>query len=245
MTVLRLARRCYSRVMSASRFSPRLAAAMCLVAIVLAGALLLPGCKAAREEYYNALEKVGIERRELLVSRVDKAREAQVDAEKQFKDALEQFQALVGHQGGDLEKMYSKLSAEYEASEKQAEEVHTRITKVEQVAGSLFAEWQKEIGEYQNQEYKRESERELAATRARTDQVVKAMKKAAKTMDPVLLKFRDQVLFLKHNLNARALGSLSGTAKTLEIEVSGMIQQMQGSIAEAEGFIKEMKAGKK
>jgi Skp family chaperone for outer membrane proteins len=224
--------------------SPRLVP-LCGLAALVSISAVLPGCKAAREEYYNTLEKVGIERRELLVSRVDKAREAQVDAEEQFKDALEQFQALVGHQGGDLEKMYSKLSSEYEASEKQAEEVRTRITKVEQVAGSLFAEWQKEIGQYQNQQYKRESERELAATKARTDQVVKAMKKAAKTMDPVLLKFRDQVLFLKHNLNARALGSLSGTAKSLEIEVSGLIQQMQGSIAEAEGFIKEMKAGQK
>jgi hypothetical protein len=224
---------------------PHVEAVLVVTIVALAGALLLPGCKAAREKYYNALEKVGIERRELLVSRVDKAREAQVDAEKQFKDALEQFQALVGHQGGDLEKMYSKLSSEYEASEKQAEEVRTRITKVEQVAQSLFAEWQKEIGQYQDQQYRRESERELAATRARTDQVVKAMKKAAKTMDPVLLKFRDQVLFLKHNLNARVLGSLTGTAKSLEVEVGGLIQQMQGSIAEAEGFIKEMKAGQK
>lgn len=230
--------------MSLRSCSSRLAATAYLATAVILAALL-PGCKAAREKYYDTLEKVGIERRELLVSRVDKAREAQVEAEQQFKDALEQFQALVGHQGGDLEKMYAKLSAEYEASEKQAAEVRTRITKVEEVAGSLFAEWQKEIGQYQNQQYRRESERELAATRARTDQLVKAMKRAAKTMDPVLLKFRDQVLFLKHNLNARALGSLSGTAKSLEVEVGGLIQQMQGSIAEAEGFIAEMKAAPK
>jgi Skp family chaperone for outer membrane proteins len=231
--------------MDATRTTPRNAAALRFIVALLSLATLLPGCKAAREKYYNALEKVGIERRDLLVSRVDKARAAQVEAEQQFKDALEQFQALVGHQGGDLEKMYSKLSSEYEASERQAGEVRTRITKVEEVAQSLFAEWQKEIGEYQNQDYKLESERELAATRARTDQVVRAMRKAAKTMDPVLLKFRDQVLFLKHNLNARALGSLSGTAKSLEVEVGGLIQQMQGSIAEAEGFIAEMKAGRK
>jgi hypothetical protein len=214
------------------------AALLCLAAV-------LPGCKAAREKYYNALEKVGVERRDLLVSRVDKAREAQVDAQKQFKDALEQFQALVGHQGGDLEKMYSKLSSEYEASEKQAEEVRTRITKVEQVAQSLFEEWQKEIGQYSNQDYRRDSERELATTRTRTEQLIRSMRKAAKTMDPVLLKLHDQVLYLKHNLNARALGSLTGTAKSLELDVTGLIQQMQGSIAEAEGFIKEMKAGQK
>jgi Skp family chaperone for outer membrane proteins len=215
------------------------------LAVVLAGVILLPGCKALREKYFNTLEKVGIERRELLVSRVDKAREAQVDAEKQFKDALEQLQALVGHQGGDLEKMYARLSAEYEASERQAGEVRSRITRVDEVAQSLFAEWQKEIGQYSNQDYRRDSERELAATRARTDALVRAMRKAAKAMDPVLVKLHDQVLYLKHNLNARTLGSLSGTARSLEVDVDGLIQQMQGSIAEAEGFIREMKAGQK
>ena len=221
------------------------AVTLCSIAALLSLAVALPGCKAVREKYFNTLEKVGVERRELLVSRVDKAREAQVDAQKQFKDALEEFQALVGYQGGDLEKMYSKLSSEYEASEKSAEEVRTRITKIEQVAQSLFDEWHREIGQYQNQQYRRESERDLAATRERTDQVVRALKRSAKTMDPVLLKLRDQVLYLKHNLNARALGSLGGTAKSLELEVSGLIQQMQGSIVEAESYIKEMKAAGK
>jgi hypothetical protein len=211
------------------------------VVSILAVVFLLPSCKQVREKYFNALEKVGIERRELLVSRVDKAREAQVEAQEQFKDALEEFQALVAYQGGDLEKMYSKLSSEYEASEKKAEEVRERITRIEQVSQSLFEEWQREIGQYQNQQYRRESERDLAATKKRTAEVVAALKRSAKTMDPVLLKFRDQVMFLKHNLNARALGSLSGTARSLELEVSGLIQQMQGSIAEAESFIREMK----
>jgi Skp family chaperone for outer membrane proteins len=213
------------------------------LAALLVAVAALPGCKLVREKYYNALEKVGIEKRELLVSRVDKAREAQVEAQQQFKDALEEFQALVGYQGGDLEKMYSKLSSEYEASEKKADEVRDRIAKIEQVAQSLFEEWQREINQYQNQQYKRESERDLAATRKRTGEVVAALRRSAKTMNPVLLKFRDQVMFLKHNLNARALGSLSGAAKTLELEVSGLIQQMQGSIAEAESYIKEMKTG--
>ena len=224
--------------------APRFGAALGLAAL-LAAALALPACKMVRERYYNALEKVGIEKRELLVSRVDKAREAQVEAQQQFKDALEEFQALVGYQGGDLEKMYGKLSSEYEASERKADEVRERIAKIEQVAQSLFEEWHREIGQFQNPQYRRESERDLAATRERTNQVVKALKRSAKTMDPVLLKLRDQVLFLKHNLNARALGSLSGTAKSLEIEVSGLIQQMQGSITEAEGYIKEMKAAGK
>ena len=219
------------------------ARALRLVPVVLLPLLLvLPGCKLARERYYKALEKVGIEKRELLVSRVDKARESQVAAQEQFKDALEQFQAVVGYHGGDLEAMYGKLASEYEASARHAAEVHDRIGKVEHVATSLFEEWQREIGQYQDAELRRESERELAATRDRYRQVLVAMQRSAKSMDPVLTRLHDQVLFLKHNLNARALGSLSGTAKNLEVEIGGLLAQMQASIAEADRFIAEMKA---
>ncbi len=209
---------------------------------MLAVALLPFGCKFFREKYFNALEKVGIEKRELLVSRVEKAREAQVEAQQQFQSALEEFQALVGYQGGELEKVYAKLSSEYEASERKAAEVRHRIAKIEQVAQSLFAEWQREIAQYSNPQYRRESERELAATKRRTEELVRALKRSAQTMDPVLVKFRDQVMFLKHNLNARALGSLSGSAKSLELEIAALIHEMQDSIAEAERYIKEMKA---
>ena len=205
-------------------------------------ALPLAGCQAAREEYYRALEKVGVEKRELLVHRVDKAKEAQEDAQEQFKDALEEFQALVGHQGGDLETMYKKLSGEYEDSVRRADEVRERVRKVEEVAQSLFDEWRKEIGQYGDAELRRESERQLEATRARYGQLVQVMKRSTRPMEPVLGKLHDQVLFLKHNLNAKALGALSGTAKNLQVEVDALIAQMQSSIAEADRFIAEMKA---
>jgi len=209
---------------------------------LLSMAVTLPGCRAAREKYYGALEKVGVEKRELLVHRVDKAKEAQEDAQEQFKDALEEFQALIGHQGGDLEKMYKKLSSEYEASAAHAEEVRERMRKVEQVAQSLFDEWQREIAEYRDSALRRESERQLAATQGRYRELLAVMKGSLKPMDPVLGKLRDQVLFLKHNLNAQALGSLQGTAASLEVEVRALVEQMSVSIAEADRFIREMKA---
>lgn len=206
--------------------------------------LVLPGCRAAKEKYYDSLEKVGLERRELLVSRVDKAREAQKDAQEQFKDALEQFQAVVGYTGGDLEKMYDKLSGEYEASARRAEEVRERIRKVEEVARSLFDEWKAEIGQFRDPALRRESEAKLAATRKRYDQLLVVMKRSAEPMEPVLARLHDQVLYLKHNLNARALGSLQGTAQALEADVTRLVAEIETSIAEADAFIREMRAEK-
>lgn len=224
----------------------RIAAVPRSFALLVALALLAPlaGCRAAKEKYYDSLEKVGVERRELLVSRVDKARDAQQEAQEQFRDALQQFQAVVGYSGGELEKVYEKLLAEYESSVARAEEVRERIRKVEEVANSLFREWQTEIGQYDDPALRADSEAKLRATRRRFDQLLVVMKRSAEPMKPVLDTLHDQVLYLKHNLNARALGSLQGTAQQLETDVTALVAEIEGSIAEADAFIQEMRAGK-
>ena len=42
----------------------------------------------------------------------------------------------------------------------------------------------------------------MRQTRARYDQMIGAMKRAEGKLEPALQPLRDQVLFLKHNLNA-------------------------------------------
>ena len=210
-----------------------------ILAVVLAAGGAL-GCKATREQYFDTLAKVGYERREILVNRVGEARESQQKAQEEFKDALSEFQALVGYDGGELEKMYNKVSASYEDAKQRADDVNEKIRKVENVGESLFKEWEAELGQYDNAAYRRQSEQDLRDTRRRYAEVVEVMEKAAATMDPVLSKLEDQVLFLKHNLNARALGSLQGTADELQTDITKLIGEMEASIAEADRFIAEM-----
>ena len=56
-------------------------------------------------------------------------------------------------------------------------------------------------------------------------------------MDPVLAKFKDQVLFLKHNLNAQAISSLKGELVSVEGNVELLIKELNASIKEADAFI--------
>ena len=90
-------------------------------ASALIGLLLLPvGCQ---KTYYNVLEQVGIEKRELLTRRVTSAKESQEEAQEEFRDALEKFQAVTGYHGGKLEERYDDLRDAYERSEERAKEV--------------------------------------------------------------------------------------------------------------------------
>ena len=200
-------------------------------------ALLLGGCSST---YYNAMEKFGIAKREILVDRVEETRDAQSAAKEQFSSALEQFLAVTKADGGELQKKYDSLNREFTRSEARAQDVRDRIKAVEDVAEALFREWKQEMGQYTNASLRRESEREYDLTRRRYEDLIQVMKRAADRMEPVLATFRDQVLFLKHNLNARALASLTTTNRELEADISRLVADMEASIREAEEFIKTM-----
>ncbi|MCB9860383.1 MAG: DUF2959 domain-containing protein [Phycisphaeraceae bacterium] len=197
----------------------------------------LAGCASQRIAIAEAL---GTPKREQLVSHVEKARNAQEDAKEQFADALEEFKALTGYSGGDLEAVYNKLKKEYERSQDRAEAVTDRINMVELVSSKLFKEWETELDEYSNQDLRRSSEQQLYDTKAKYTQMVSKMKQAESKMQPVLTTLGDQVLFLKHNLNARSIASLQSTVVSLETEVETLIRDMEASIAEANTFINEM-----
>lgn len=205
------------------------------IAICFVSLYALTGCKSA---YYGTWEKLGYEKRDILAERVEEASDDQKEAKKQFKDALAQFQSVVKVDGGELESKYKKLKGELEDSEDIAASVKKRIKSVESVAADLFAEWKKELDQYNDAGLRRSSEQQLAETRAQYSRLVTAMKSAGSKMEPVLKVFRDQVLFLKHNLNARAIASLRNTVVELETDVAALIRDMDKSIAEADAFIK-------
>lgn len=205
--------------------------------MLIALCALLAGCSSA---YYGTMEKFGVHKREIMVDRVEEARDAQEDAKEQFQSAYEQFSMVVHVDGGDLERHYELLKKEYEASEDKAEEVHDRIVNVESVAEALFVEWQSELSQYSSDALRRDSERKMAQTRKQYEQLIWAMKRAEEKIQPVLVVFHDQVLYLKHNLNARAIASLQGELVSLERNVQQLLQDMESSISEANQFISHL-----
>lgn len=196
--------------------------------------LVLCGCTTA---YYSAWEKMGYHKRDILKERIGSARDEQKAAKEQFATALDRFRSVVQFQGGELQAKYDALKTEYDRSDARAKAVASRIDAVESVATALFQEWEAELGQYQNADLKRRSEQQLRDTRAKYDDLLAKMNVAEGRMAPVLTVFHDQVLFLKHNLNARAVASLGDVAVQLDKDVSLLVGDMQRSIDEADEFI--------
>jgi Skp family chaperone for outer membrane proteins len=201
--------------------------------------VFLAGCQSA---YYAAWEKVGVEKRDILVDRVEDAKESQEDAQQQFSSALDEFSQLINFNGGELQDIYEQLKDQFEASEDSAASVSGRIDKVESVAEALFDEWQQELKKYTNNTLKRHSQRKLKDTQRRYQSLLNAMRKAENKMDPVLSALRDNVLYLKHNLNANAIGALQGEFNGIKKEINQLVLEMNNAIAESNRFIASMKS---
>ncbi|HEX5420208.1 MAG TPA: DUF2959 domain-containing protein [Gammaproteobacteria bacterium] len=204
---------------------------------LLLALVALASCSAA---YYATLEKFGIEKRDILVSRVKSAQTAENDAKEQFSSALDEYRSVVHVEPSNLERTYDRLNAAYEQSVSRADDVRKHIDGVQKVANDLFAEWDQELGEYSDPALRRRSQRLLRDTRAKYGQVMTAMQRAEKSMDPVLALFHDQVLTLKHDLNAQAIGALGSELDNIEQATSTLIRDMERAIAEANDFIKAM-----
>lgn len=214
---------------------PLLATLALLPLAALSGAL--SGCQSA---YYAAMEKAGYAKRDLLASRVKSASAAQEEAKQEIVSALEQFSRTVNFLGGELESQYRKLDGQLKDSEEAAARVGKRIADVQEVADALFREWRQELSQYSSADLRRRSEQQLGATQQRYGQMLAAMRQAESRMEPALRPLRDQVLFMKHNLNARAVGALKGEVARVDAEVNRLVADINRAVAEASRFVRSL-----
>lgn len=208
--------------------------------LLLLSAALLGGCSSL---YYKTMEKFGLEKRDILVDRVEDARDSQNDAQETFRSSLERFQSVVDTPDTELKEQYAEISDAYEDSKSSAEKVRERIDEVEEVAEDLFEEWEDELDKYESASLRRSSAQQLDETRTQYSQLIRRMHAAEDRMAPVLAAFQDQVLYLKHNLNAQAIGSLENELVGIREEVDELIRNMEQSIEESEAFIRRFREG--
>lgn len=208
---------------------------------ILSLMLMLSGCQSA---YYSAMEKVGVHKRDILIDRVEETKDSQQESQEEFQSALERLTTLINFDGGELQDAYNQLNDDYESSLAAANDVSTNINKVEDVADALFEEWRDELEQYKSASLKRESNKKLQTTERQFSQLLRSMRSAESKMEPVLSSLKDNVLYLKHNLNAQAVSAIKGEFTNLKRDIKVLMDDMNKSIEDSNKFIEQMnKAG--
>ncbi|GAA73480.1 DUF2959 domain-containing protein [Pseudoalteromonas sp. BSi20439] len=204
---------------------------------ILSLMLILSGCQSA---YYSAMEKVGVHKRDILIDRVEETKDSQQESQEEFQSALERLTTLINFDGGELQDAYNQLNDDYESSLQAANDVSTNINKVEDVADALFEEWRDELEQYKSASLKRESNKKLQTTERQFSQLLRSMRSAESKMEPVLSSLKDNVLYLKHNLNAQAVSAIKGEFTNLKRDIQLLMNDMNKSIEDSNKFIEQM-----
>jgi hypothetical protein len=202
--------------------------------------------KKIRMAYYSARESIGEHKREIVVYQVEQACVSLQETRDEFEDALERFKNLVCVNESGLEHKYNLLNRQYQFCRTKSDAVSNRVRAIEEVSEALFVEWEIELNEYTNRALRNNSKQQLKVARQNYARLIKAMQRAESKIQPVLAAFKDQVLYLKHNLNARAIAALQHEFIEISIDISQLIQAMEQTIAEASLFVSvliDQKAG--
>jgi len=188
--------------------------------------------------YYQSRESLlGHHKRDIVVIQVDQACQSLRGTRDQFEDALTQFKNIVNVESSSLEHRYKLLQRQFEFCQSKSEDVSRRISLIEEVSNSLFKEWEDELSEYSNRALRTKSRQQLKASKQQYNRLIKTMRKAESRIHPVLAAFKDQVLFLKHNLNAKAIAALQHEFVEIGIDISQLIEVMEITINEASQFV--------
>ncbi|MBU2488384.1 MAG: DUF2959 domain-containing protein [Proteobacteria bacterium] len=206
---------------------------VCVLGVFLA---TLAGCGSV---YYAAWEKMGKEKRDLLRDQVEAVQDDQKEAAETFETVLDRVRQAYGLEGGDLEKFYDRMKGDYGEAVERSQAVSERSRKVKIIAHDLFLEWEREARDIQNTKLRARSMTSLARSRDRFSRLEKALDRSVAGMEPVLADLNDYVLFLKHNLNARAVGSLTQEVDGIQVQVKDLLADMNRSIEEAKAFLKD------
>ncbi|MGZ8137517.1 MAG: DUF2959 domain-containing protein [Methylococcaceae bacterium] len=193
--------------------------------------------KKLRTVYYSARESIGEHKRSIVVYQVEQACVSLQETRDEFEDALGRFKSLVNVNEQSLEHKYNLLNRQYQFCRVKSDAVGDRIRAIEEVSEALFLEWERELGEYTNRTLRNSSKQQLKTARQNYARLIKAMRGAESKIQPVLAAFKDQVLYLKHNLNARAIAALQHEFIEIGIDIAQLIQAMEQTIAEASQFV--------
>jgi chromosome segregation ATPase len=205
---------------------------------MLLAAASLAACSTVK---YEALEQVGVYKRDILVDRVEDARDSQADTREEVLAAYEELNILIGEEGGELERQYKRLDRKVERSKDAIEDLDDHLAAIDEVSADLFEEWEEELAQYNSAALRADQAQKLQESRRQFTSLRQRMQVARDRVDPVMAILNDNVLYLKHSLNARALDALRGEATALEGKVDALIADMQVAIDEANAFINSMR----
>jgi len=189
---------------------------------------------------YSFQEAMGTPKRQVLLSRVQDTRDSLKETKKTFASAMQQFGSVYKESGAKLENKYVILKKEYDTCNSKASELRGQIANVKSIGQVLFQEWQKELDQFTNEQMRKLSEVKMQQTREKYVTMTDSMDRVSARITPVMNSMNDQLLNIKHSLNALIVVSLEEELTQLRGHMDSLSADIDASVNHCNAFIGSM-----
>ncbi len=205
---------------------------------VIVSLTMLTSCSTV---YYNFWETFGQEKRDILKSNLVSVKNEQVEAQEDFKSTLDKIRATYNFTGAqELENYYDDIADDLADSREQATGLKTRIRRIEQIGDDLFAEWKSEAEQIGNKDLRRDSLAKREQSLKKFNTMLVSLNHSEKSLDPVLVRLNDHVLYVKHQLNAKVMGAFQIETNSIKAGIAKLIVDLEKSTQATADFISQI-----
>ena len=179
--------------------------------------------------YYNTWELLGKEKRDVLKMNMEDVDDQQKDVEEKVSDTLALIRKNYNFKEGKLEATYDRMKEDYEDAKSLADDYSEQVQKTIDIADDLFDEWEDEAKELSNANYRTTSLKQLRQTKASFKRSEKSMRRVENSLNKLLKSYNDQVVYLKHSLNAKAVGNLKAELSEIKRNIEILSSRIEKS----------------
>ncbi|MEM6987810.1 MAG: DUF2959 family protein [Pseudomonadota bacterium] len=196
---------------------------------------LLAGCATT---YYSVWEKLGYQKRDILQTRVERARDSQQEALQRFEVLAAVSEPLAADPVTDVDTtaQLAKLRVAYRNAARSASTLRSHIDQVDDVSQALFSEWEEELINTASSAQRSADTQELAETRQAYNTLIGTMRSTEAGISPVLITVEDSVRSLESDQVSIGGGQASGFI-SLQGDLDRLAKDLRRSIAIADGFV--------
>jgi cell division septum initiation protein DivIVA len=178
----------------------------------------------------GALAQQGFRQTDRLMSRAENSARAIEDTKGELQRTLEAYNSMFDGSAKNPRRAYQISLRGVERSEKRVGDIQKRLNEMQIEADKYFADWTTSLDAIINQDLRRRSEARRDETRAGYDNIHQAALKAVAEYETFIGNFRDQLMFLGHDLNPSSISSLKEDAGKLNGEAAQLFSEADGSL---------------
>jgi hypothetical protein len=201
-------------------------------------ACLLGGCSTM---YYAAMSQLGWERRDILVHRIEVARDSLRATGRALDAAWRTFHAAAAADA-DAAVVPAHLQTAYAHTDASARDAQQHVAAVESAGRALFEAWREDVAGTEDAALRTRDAELYERARARYDSTLAAMRQALAGIPPVLDLLRDQAAFLQRDQGPAARGALRAALAAAVADAGRLQQDIGRAIIEANASVQQLAA---